>query len=185
MAEIDVPDIETLATREVYRNKWMRLREDRIRRRDGSEGIFGVVEKPNFAVIAPLDAEGRLHLVEQFRYPIGRRFREFPQGAWELAPDADPLDLARGELREETGLLAGRMLHVGSLFQGYGYSTQMGDLYLATDLTAGPPAREQDEQDMTCHAVPKAEVEAMILRGEIMDAMTISAFGLLRLKGLL
>jgi len=179
------PDIETLDSREVYRNRWMRVREDRIRRRDGSEGIFGVVEKPNFAVIAPLDGEGRLHLVEQFRYPVGRRFREFPQGAWETRPDADPLDLARGELREETGFLAGRMVHVGGLFQGYGYSTQKGDVYLATDLKPGPPAREADEQDMTCAAYAVAEVEAMILKGEILDAMTISAFGLLRLRGLL
>lgn len=181
----DGPDIETLSSREAYRNRWMRVREDRIRRRDGSEGIFGVVEKPDFAVIAALDGDGRLHLVEQFRYPIGRRFWEFPQGAWEDRPDADPLDLARGELREETGLAAGAMVHAGRIFQGYGYSTQAGDIYLATDLVSGPPMREPDEQDMIAAAFPLAEVEAMLLAGDIQDSMTIAAFGLLRLRGLL
>lgn len=185
MAETDAPDIETLATREVYRNKWMRLREDRIRRRDGSEGIFGVVEKPNFAVIAPLDSDGRLHLVEQYRYPIGRRFREFPQGAWEDRADVDAETLARGELQEETGLMAGGMVRIGGFFQGYGYSTQKGDIFFATDLVPGPPRREATEADMTSAAYPVAEVERMILAGEIQDAMTIAAFGLLRMRGLL
>lgn len=176
------PEIETLGSREVYRNRWMRLREDRIRLRDGTEGVFGVVEKPNFAVIAPLDRDGRLHLVEQFRYPVGRRFREFPQGAWEDRPDVDAEDLARGELREETGLIAGRLERIGAFFQGYGYSTQKGDVFLATDLTPGPPMREATEADMTSAAYSVAEVEGMILAGEIQDVMTIAAFGMLRLR---
>ncbi len=107
------PDIETLSSRVVYENRWMRVREDAVRFRDGTPGIYGVVEKVDFTVIAPLDSDGRLHLVEQYRYPIGRRAWEFPQGSWEDRPDADPLALARGELREETGLDAGEIVHVG------------------------------------------------------------------------
>jgi hypothetical protein len=81
-------DIETLATRVVYENRWMRVREDSIRRRDGSDGIYGVIEKPDFVVIVPVEQDRRLHLVQQFRYPVGGRYWELPQGSWELAPDA-------------------------------------------------------------------------------------------------
>ncbi|HVX29991.1 MAG TPA: NUDIX hydrolase [Nitrolancea sp.] len=115
-------DSETLGTRVVYENRWMRVREGAIRRRDGSEGIYGVVEKPDFAVIVPLEDDGRIHLVEQCRYPVQARCWELPQGAWEEKPGADPADVARGELREETGLVAVGMVHAGHLFAAYGYS---------------------------------------------------------------
>ncbi len=177
------PPIKTLGTRVAYQNRWMRVREDKIRLADRSESVFGVVEKSDFAVIAPLDEHGNLYLVEQYRYPIGRRFKEFPQGAWEAAPEASPCDLAHGELKEETGLTAGCMTHVGSMFQAYGYSSQKGHVFLATDLTQGQPEREPSEQDMTCSAYPVNVVEAMIRGGEIMDATTIAAFGMIRMHG--
>src|SRR5690606_40202583 len=71
--------MQTLGSREVYANSWMTVREDAIRRPDGSRGIYGVVDKPDFALIIPLDERGRLHLVEQYRYPLGLRRWEFPQ----------------------------------------------------------------------------------------------------------
>ncbi len=64
--------MDTIGTREVYRNAWMTVGEDTVRRGDGSEGIYGVVDKPDFALIIPQDA-GDLWLVEQYRYPVGRR----------------------------------------------------------------------------------------------------------------
>jgi ADP-ribose pyrophosphatase len=179
------PDIETVSSRIVYQNRWMRVREDQIRYRDGSAGIYGVVVKPNFVVIAPLDSEGRLHLVEQFRYPVGVRSWEFPQGSWEAAPDADPLDLARGELREETGLAAGAIDHVGRLFQACGYATQEYDIYLARDLQRAEAALEHTEQDLVAGSFTVAEVADMILRGIIKDAGTVATFGLLKMKDLL
>ena len=65
--------IEQLSTREVYANSWMRVREDGIRRPDGTEGVYGVVDKPTYALVIPRDDDGRLHLVEQFRYSVGER----------------------------------------------------------------------------------------------------------------
>jgi ADP-ribose pyrophosphatase len=183
-ADSDV-DIETLGSRIVYENRWMRVREDAIRRRDGSEGIYGVVEKPDFVCIVPLEADGRVHLVEQYRYPVGARFWEFPQGTWEEVPDADPIDVARGELREETGLAAAEMVLVGRLFEAYGHSSQGYRVFLATGLTRGPAALNQEEQDLVTRAFPLAELERMIRDGEIQDATTVAAFGLLRLKGLI
>jgi 8-oxo-dGTP pyrophosphatase MutT (NUDIX family) len=102
----------------------MRVREDTIRRRDGSIGIYGVVEKPDFVVVVPVEDNGRLHLVEQYRYPVKGRYWELPQGSWEQEPGADPMEMARGELQEETGLDAALMTYVGHLFEACGYANQ-------------------------------------------------------------
>jgi 8-oxo-dGTP pyrophosphatase MutT (NUDIX family) len=174
----------TLSSRIAYENRWTRVREDRIRRADGSDGLYGVVERPDFALIVPWQ-DGRLTLVEQYRYPIRARAWEFPMGMWEHAPGTDPVLLAAAELREETGLVAGRMSHAGEIFQGPGYCTQCGHIFLATDLSQGDTEREATEQDMICRSFALAEVEAMIRDGTLRDAMTLAAFGLLRVKGLL
>jgi ADP-ribose pyrophosphatase len=176
-------EIETTASRIVYENRWMRVREDSIERQDGSLGIYGVVEKADFAVIVPLD-NGVIHLVEQYRYPVQGRYWELPQGSWEDAPGTDPLELARAELREETGLRAASMTHVGHLFECYGYSTQGYHIYLAQGLQAGEAQRERTEQDMASRAFPVEEVLAMITEGVIKDGATVAALGMLRLKGL-
>src|SRR5271168_1208406 len=97
--------ISTLASREVYRNPWMRVREDEILRSNGEKGIYGVVEKDDAAIIIPID-HGRVWLIEQYRYTIEERALELPQGGWEMAIDS-PEDLARGELKEELGLKIG------------------------------------------------------------------------------
>jgi ADP-ribose pyrophosphatase len=178
------PDIRTTATRVVYENRWMRVREDAIVRQDGSPGIYGVVEKADFAIIAPVE-KGMIHLVEQYRYPVQGRYWELPQGSWENGPDTDPAELARAELREETGLIAETMLHVGHLFECYGYSNQGFHIYLAHGLRQGEARRELTEQDMISRAFPVEEVLAMISKGVIKDAATVATLGLLRLKGLL
>ena len=76
-------------------------------RRDGSTGIYRVVEKPDFVVIVPVEDDGQVHLVEQYRYPVKGRYWELPEGSWEQEQGADPMEMARGELLEETGLEKG------------------------------------------------------------------------------
>ena len=183
MADTD-PDIVTLASRVVYENRWTRVREDQIRRRDGSTGVYGVVEKADFVVVAPVD-KGWVHLVQQYRYPVGQRLWEFPQGGWEGRPDADPIEVAHGELAEETGLRAGLMTEAGRLYPMSGAVTNSYRVFLASQLEPGQDRREAEEQDLITRAFRLAEVEAMILGGEIPDAMTVASFGLLRLKGLI
>lgn len=177
------PEIETTVMTVVYKNRWMTVREDTIVRADGSPGIYGVVEKRDFAVIAAV-REQSIYLVEQYRYPIGKRFWELPQGSRE-EQDVDPLALALAELREETGLIAGSMLHVGHLYEGYGYSTQAYDVYLATEFSQGESQLDAEEQGLICREFNMRAVEGMILDGTIKDGTTVAAFGLLRLKGLL
>lgn len=174
----------TVSSRVAYENRWTRLREDRIRHADGSDGLYGVVERSDFAVVVPWH-NGRLTLVEQYRYPVSARVWEFPMGMWEQAPGTDPAILAAAELKEETGLVAGRMMHVGEIFQGPGYCNQRGHIFLATELSQGETEREATEQDMICRDFTLAAFEAMIRDGTVQEAMTISAFGLLRVKGLL
>ncbi|GAA2860367.1 ADP-ribose pyrophosphatase [Actinoplanes cyaneus] len=159
----------------------MTVREDHIRRPDGSPGIYGVVEKLDFALVLPRSRDG-FWLVEQFRYPVGRRAWEFPQGSWGRDATGDQVVLARHELAEETGLRAGSMKHLGHLFEAYGYSTQGFDVYLATELEEGLPDREASEQDMVHRAFSDAEIAEMICSGQIVDAPSLAALTLYRLR---
>jgi 8-oxo-dGTP pyrophosphatase MutT (NUDIX family) len=165
------------ASRVVYENRWIRLREDRTESRAGAPGMYAWVEKPPAALIVPLD-DGHVWLVEQFRHPVGRRFWEFPQGGWEDAPDAPAEALARGELVEETGLRAASMERVGSLFYAYGVTDQRCDVWLATGLEPGPAAPEATEVDLVCARTPVARLDAMIAAGEVADAASVAAWHL-------
>ena len=183
MSDAD-PDVTTVGRKTVYENRWMRVHEDETRRRDGSPGIYGVVEKPDFVIVVPLQ-DGRVHLVQQYRYPIGRRQWEFPQGGWEDKVDARPADVARGELQEETGLIADEMTEIGRLYPLYGTVTQSYRIFLATKLRQGRLELAPEEQDLVARSFPLSEVEAMILDGTIQDAGTVASFGMLRMKGLI
>ena len=176
-------EIKKTASREVFRSRWMTLREDTIERPSGYQGHYGVVEKPDFAVIAAIEGE-QIYLVQQYRYPVQERFWELPQGGCETAR-LTPEELAATELREETGLQASEMIHVGHLFLAYGFCTQGYDLFLARGLTQGDNALEPEEEGLICQPFAIAEVEQMILNGTIKDATTVAAFGLLRMKKLL
>ncbi len=172
--------MQTVDSREVYANAWISVREDRITHKDGSPGIYSVVDKPNYALVIPMDGD-RLQLVEQFRYPLGMRRWEFPQGSAPNRQDADPRELAERELREETGLRAGTLTELGQLDVAPGLSSQRGHVWLATDLTQGAHEREHEEQDMRTAWIDRAEFEKMIRTSEITDAQSVAAYGMLLL----
>ena len=174
------PVMDTLGSREVYRNAWMSVREDHVRHSDGSSGVFGVVDKPDFALVIPRGEHG-LWMVEQYRYPIHRRAWEFPQGAGASGSDAE---LAAAELQEETGLQAEELRHLGYLHAAYGFCSQDFHIYVATGLHPGAPAREKTESDMQHRQVPEHELKNPIARGDVVDAPTVAAYGLLLLDEL-
>jgi len=173
--------VRTTGSREVYRNPWLRLREDDVVREDGSTGIYAVVEKPDFAVVIPAE-RGGFWLVEQYRYPVCRRSWEFPQGTWPAGGGGTPEELARAELAEETGFRAGTLERLGHLDLAPGLSTQEADVWLATDLTPGPTARESTEADMRMAFVPAAEFTAMVSDGRFADMPSLAAYALLLLR---
>lgn len=170
-----------MASREVYRNSWLTLREDDIRRPDGSTGIYAVVDKPTYALVIPRDGD-RFHLVEQFRYPLGLRRWEFPQGTAPEQAHLEPAALAARELREETGLRAEALTTLGQLDVAAGMSSQRGWVFLATGITEGEHEREHEEQDMHSEWFTRVDVERMILEGTITDAQSIAAWALLLLS---
>lgn len=179
----DRPSITTLSSREVYRNHWMRVREDEILRSNGQKGIYGVVDKDEAAIILPIDrrdGEDRVWLVSQFRYTIQQRALELPQGGWEQEID-DAEQLARGELREETGLEAAEMLRLGHVWIAYGFTRQKQHVFLATRLTQSATDRDAEEHDLQVHSLSIAEFEQKMLSGEIADASTLAAWALYRM----
>ncbi len=168
--------ITTLSSREVYRDHWMRVREDEILRPNGERGIYGVVEKHDAAIILPID-DGRVWLVEQFRYTVQERALELPQGGWEMEIDS-PEELARGELKEEIGLDAALMTHLGTLWIAYGFTRQREYVFLATGLSPVLAKRDAEEHDLVARSVPIAEFEQMMRDGAIRDECTLAAWGL-------
>jgi ADP-ribose pyrophosphatase len=177
-----VPYIETVATREIYRNPWMVLREDDIRRPDGSPGIYAVVDKPAYALVMPYDGN-RFRLVEQFRYPVRARRWEFPQGTAPDVVDIEPTELAARELREETGLRATSFEALGQVDIAPGMSSQRGWVFLATGIAEGDSDREHEEQDMRSAWFSREDVEQMIRSGVIVDSQSIAAYALFLLHG--
>jgi ADP-ribose pyrophosphatase len=182
-ARKSIVSIKTISSREVYRNNWCTVREDIIERPDGVRGVYGVMDKHPAVILIPLERtfEGEfLYLVRQFRYTVGASFYELPQGGWETA-DVDPLELARGELREETGLSADRMTHLADNWIAYGAMRQVHHVYLAEEFTQGATDRDFEEHDMTVHRVSVEEFETMVLDGRVMDNCTIAAWGVYKI----
>jgi 8-oxo-dGTP pyrophosphatase MutT (NUDIX family) len=173
-----IPDVRTLASGVVYSDAWIRLRKDEIERRDGSRGSYAFVVKPDFALVIPAEGGG-FHLVEEYRYPIGRRSWSFPQGGFPHESSGTPQEMAALELAQETGFRARELTPLGRLSTAHGMSSQYGYYFLATGLTAGDPDREVEEQDMRHAWVERAEFEQMTRDGRIVDDSTLAAYALL------
>ncbi len=172
--------METLGSRQVYANPWLAVREDAIRRPDGSAGRYAVVDSPDIALVIPADGD-RLHLVEQYRYPVGGRRWEFPSGSADPHLDVDAAASALRELREETGLTAGTLTTLGTLDVMASLTGQRCRVFLATGLTVGAPQRDTEEQDMRSAWFARGDVAQMVSAGAITDAKTVAAYTLLLL----
>jgi len=167
--------IKQLSSKEVYKNKWMTVREDQVEFPNGHRGIYGVVDKPPFALIIPYDG-AKLYLVKQFRYPIQRDSWEFPEGTHEETADADPMELAASELEEEAGLKAGSLTKLGSFNVAVGFCTQLSHVYLAQNLTKTDQMLDATEAGMEVGSFSAEQFRQMLQDGEIVDAPTIAAF---------
>lgn len=164
---------KTLATRVVYADPWLRLREDTVVRPDGQDGIYAVVElRPSGGIVALNDAD-EVALVAQWRYPLGRMSVEIPTGGSE-ASDPDMLAAAKRELREETGLTARSWRELGFLDNSNGSTTDIAQMFLATGLEAGADAQDPEEQ-IILSWMPFGHVVEKVLAGSITESVSVAA----------
>lgn len=161
-----------LASERVYEGRILNLRVDEIRTPTGVEALREIVENGGAVAMVALDDQQQVVLVRQYRHAVRGPVIEIPAG--KLDGDEDPLDGARRELREETGLHAGRLEWLGSFYPAPAWSTEFVYLYLATDLTPGAAHLEADEAIELLHR-PLSEAIEMIRSGAIIDGKTMAA----------
>ena len=163
----------TLGTRVIYANPWLRLREDRVIRPDGEEGIYSVVEmRPSVGIVA-LNEAGEIALVTQWRYTLGRMSAEIPTGGSESS-DQGMLAAAKRELREETGLSAACWRELGFIDNSNGTTTDVAHMFLATGLEAGPDDQDAEER-IVLSWLPFGRAVEQVLAGSITESVSVAA----------
>lgn len=170
--DVDKNPWQTLSSREVYENSWIKVREDQVLRPDGEPGIYGVVHYKNVAIgILPIE-DGHIYLVGQYRYPLNHYSWEIPEGG---CPEGENLlSAARRELAEETGLRAANWKLMGEAHLSNSVSDERAVWFQATGLTQGEPSPEGTEQ-LKIKKIPAEQVLRMALTGEITDALSLLA----------
>ncbi|HVF51616.1 MAG TPA: NUDIX hydrolase [Pyrinomonadaceae bacterium] len=162
----------TLSVREVYDNDWISVREDRVVQPDGEAGVYGVVHFKNTAIGVLAVEDGEVYLVGQYRYPLGQYSWEIPEGG--CAADEDPLDAAKRELEEETGLSARHWQQLGTAHLSNSVTDEYAVWFLAKGLSQGERRPEGTEQ-LQIRRVPFREALRMAISGEITDALSLLA----------
>jgi 8-oxo-dGTP pyrophosphatase MutT (NUDIX family) len=164
----------TQSSRIAYENKWIRVREDRVVRPDGTPGLYGVVEVPASIGVVALNEKDYVVLVGQWRYTLNRYMVEIPRGGSERSPDL--LSVARRELREETGIEADVWEPLGSVDVNSGITTDVQHLFLATGLRRAEVAAHLDaEEQIDVYWKPFEEAVEMVMNGEITEVCSVAA----------
>jgi len=163
----------TLDSRKIYENNWIGLTEHQVINPAGNQGIYGEVHFKNLAIgILPLDEDFNTWLVGQYRFPLNAYSWEIPEGGGPL--HLDPLDSAKRELLEETGLSAGNWQEIQRLHLSNSVSNELAIVYIARDLTMGEAEPEETEQ-LTIRKLAFEEAYQMVMRGEITDSISVAA----------
>ena len=164
---------KTLNSKVVYDNPWMTVMEDRVVNPGGGENDYGHIRFKNRAIgIVPLDDAGNTWLVGQDRYTLGLYSWEIPMGGGAL--EENPLEAAKRELQEETGLLASDWRQLMFIHTTNSITNEEGFIYVARDLTVGESDAEESEV-LQLRKLPLIEAVEMIRRGEITDVISIAA----------
>lgn len=174
---------QTLNSAVRYENPWLSIRHEEVVTPAGTPGIYGVVSFKNKAVgVVPIDADGYTYLVGQYRYPLNEYSWEIPEGGSPVG--TDPLESARRELREETGLVAQRWTKIARIHTSNSATDEEGFLYIAEELEQGDHEPEDTEQ-LHVRRLPLVEAVEMAMRSEITDALSVSALLIVaRLRGI-
>jgi ADP-ribose pyrophosphatase len=163
---------ETEDSQIIYQGRVFDVRQDQVRMPDGKLVRFDVVAHHGAVTILPVDDEGQVWFVSQYRHPAKTILLELPAGVMEEgeAPEVSALR----EIREEIGMAAGELRSIGTFFLAPGYSTEFMHVYLATHLTVAPLKGDEDEF-ISIEKIPIREVIQMVAAGRIQDAKTLAA----------
>jgi 8-oxo-dGTP pyrophosphatase MutT (NUDIX family) len=173
---------KTLKSHTAYDCPWIRLDVSDVITPGGSPGQYHVVHFHNLAIgIIPVDSDGNVWLVGQYRYPLKRYSWEIPEGGGD--PEVDPLESAKRELKEETGLTAARWERVLEAHLSNSATDEWGVLYLATDLTVGDAEPEEDE-DLRLRKISIDDFYQEVMDGKITDSLTVMAAQFLMIRKL-
>jgi len=167
---------KTLSSKIVYKNPFMKIREDEVIKPNGKASPFYVLDRFSpFSIIIPLEDDLKTYLVGQYRYSTKYYSWEFPMGG---VINLSPLAIAKQELKEETGFSAKRWERLGKFQVSPGHASQEGFVFLAQDLKEGEPEPEENEF-LEVKKMSIKKVGEMIKKGEILDGPTIIAYHLL------
>ena len=172
---------KTLSSEKIYDGAIIHVRRDRVLLPNGHTSTREIVEHPGGVTVLPLEADGTVLLVRQYRYAFGRTLLEIPAGKRE--PGEEPFVTARRELREETGAIAESWTPLGSLIASPGCYDEVLYLYLAQDLHYGATDPDEDEF-LAVERMPLEELSRLCLEGEVADAKTVCAVLKAKLLGL-
>ena len=161
-----------LETSVVYEGRFIRVRRDKAELPNGKTAVREVVEHPGAVAVLPLDDDGSVVTVRQYRYPLGKALLEVPAGKLERGEEARQCALR--ELEEETGLVPDELSYLGCLYISPGFCNEEIHLYLARGLREGKLHPDEDEFLERCR-VPFGELVEAVLRDEIHDAKTVAA----------
>ena len=163
---------ELLKSEILMKGRAFTIRQDHLKTPDGRETKFEIIEHSGSVVIIPIDENGNVLLVRQYRHATGQDLLELPAGT--LDDNEAPESCAAREIREETGMAAGVLTKLGEFYLAPGYSTEFMAVFLATDLSYSPLEADADEF-LSVEKVPVAEAIEMAERGEIPDAKSLAA----------
>ena len=164
---------ETLAVKNIYENPWISVTEHEVINPGGGKGIYGKVHFKSLAIgILAIDGEGNTWLVGQYRYPLDQYSWEIPEGGGEHG--TDPLESAKRELQEETGLTAGTWSEMQRIHLSNSVSDELGIIYLAKDLSYGKSSPEETEK-LAIRKLPLKDAFEMVMNGEITDSLSVAA----------
>lgn len=162
-----------LSDSKIYENPWISLTEFKVLNPAGGQGIYGTVHFKNLAIgIIVLDEEFNTWLVGQYRFPIKKYSWEIPEGGG--AHGNDPLESAKRELKEETGITAGSWTEIQRIHLSNSVSDELGIIYCARDLKFGKATPEDTEQ-LVIRKLPFKEALQMVINGEITDSLSVAA----------
>jgi len=169
-----------LSEKKEYENPWISVSEHQVINPSGNNGIYGVVHFKNLAIgIVPMDDEGHIYMVGQYRYVLGKFSLEIPEGGGPL--DTDPLESAKRELKEETGLEAVSWEKLFEMDTSNSVTDERAIVYLATGLMQGDASPEETEE-LTVSKIHLNDAYQMVLDGVITDSISVVAILKMKIK---